>query len=152
MPKWLKLLIITAVALVSPFILMQAIFIFATAPMVAIADDLYPSPGWTKDDHNISGGPLCLGIAGDCDKMWQSYRTSQRITTAEIQQISDGAGLGARVEGNCESMPPGEQYWRTCSVKGMKDGYDVEISVMKPSDDSPQKIVTFSVSSVANRS
>lgn len=154
MPKWLKALIITLVLLASPLVVMQVSFVVATAPMVAIADDLYPDPGWKEDAHNVSGGPFCLGIDVPCDSMWRGYRTKQEITNADLQRISDGAGLGSKVEGNCskKGTDPFSGMHEVCSISGVKDGYDVKVSVSTIVEGNPERIIYFKINNVKNRS
>jgi len=153
--KWLTGVLITLVVLASPLVLMQVLFNIGTAPMVAIADKMRPDPGWNEDGHNVAGGPFCIRYTVPCDSMWRSYRTEQHVTPADVQRISDEALRGAKVEGDCETspLPAGlTGMYTACSAKGVVDGYDVEIKVLKLADfDDVERIILFKVSSIKNR-
>lgn len=138
----------------SPFVVMQASFLIDTAPMVAVADRLRPALGWREEAHNVSGGLFCLGLGVPCDSMWREYRTEQPVTVADVHRISDEAGLGARVEGDCETSPlrAGRTgMYTACSAEGVVDGYDVRIRVLKLGKDDARRIIQVGVSSIENR-
>ena len=152
--KWLKGVLIAALVLASPFVLLQLSHVIGTAKMVAVADELHPASGWEEEAHNVTGGLFCTTIVEPCDSMWRSYRTQQPVTRADIQRTSDEAGLGVSVDGDCETSPlPSNSsgMYRACSAKGVRDGYDVEVRVLKLSEDDPERIIQFRVSSVKNR-
>ncbi|MBC7763001.1 MAG: hypothetical protein H7201_14660 [Candidatus Saccharibacteria bacterium] len=133
---------------------MEVAFNIATAPMVAIADKMRPVLGWHEEAHNVTGGPFCLGWDVPCDSMWRRYRTEQPVTPAEVQRISDEGLRGAKVEGDCETSPLPSNVtgmYTACSAKGVIDGYDVEIEVLKLADDDAERIIQFKVSSIKNR-
>ncbi|KUG56334.1 hypothetical protein AVL61_14575 [Kocuria rosea subsp. polaris] len=140
--------------LASPFIVMQASFLIDTAPMVAVADGVRPDPGWREEAHNISGGLFCIDLAVPCDSMWREYRTEQPVTVADVQRISAEAGLGVRVEGDCDTSPlrPGSTRLHTaCSAEGVVDGYDLRIRVLKFREGDTRRIIQVAVSSIENR-
>lgn len=140
--------------LVSPFIVMQASFLIDTAPMVAVADGVRPAPGWREEAHNVSGGLFCFDVVVPCDSMWREYRTEQPVTVADVQRISDEAGLGARVDGDCETSPLRAGHtgmYTACSAEGVLDGYDVRIRVLKLGEDDARRIIQVAVSSIENR-
>ncbi|MFI7583493.1 hypothetical protein ACH9DO_06845 [Kocuria sp. M1N1S27] len=133
---------------------MQASFLIDTAPMVAVADRVQPAPGWREEAHKVFGGLLCLGLVVPCDSMWREYRTDQPVTVAEVQRISDEAGLGVRVKGDCETSPlrAGRTgMYTACSAEGVVDGYDLQIRVLKLSEDDPRRIIQVRVNSIENR-
>lgn len=152
--KWGTRVLITLAVLASPFIVMQASFLIDTAPMVTVADRVQPAPGWREEAHNVSGGLFCFDLVVACDSMWREYRTEQLVTVAGIQRISDEAGLGARVDGDCETSPlrAGRTgMYTACLAEGVVDGYDVRIRVLKLSEDGPRRIIQVAVSSIDNR-
>ena len=146
--------LVALAVLASPFIVMQASFLIDTAPMVAVADRVQPAPGWREEAHNVSGGLFCFDLVVTCDSMWREYRTEQVVTVSDVQRISDEVGLGARVDGDCETSPlrAGRTgMYTACSVEGVVDGYDVRIRVLKLSEDDPRRIIQVRVSSIENR-
>jgi hypothetical protein len=152
--KWGTRALVALAVLASPFIVMQASFLLGTAPMVAVADRVQPAPGWREEAHNISGGLFCFDVVVPCDSMWREYRTQQPVTVAAVQRISDEAGLGARVRGDCETSPLRAGHtgmYTACSAEGVVEGYDVRIRVLKLSEDDPRRIVQVAVSSIDNR-
>jgi hypothetical protein len=75
-------------------------------------------------------------------------------TVNEVQRISDEAGLEAIVSGDCETspLPPNlTAMYEACSATGVINGYNVEVRVLKLSEDDPERIVQFRLSSVKNR-
>ncbi|KLU11087.1 hypothetical protein [Kocuria sp. SM24M-10] len=152
--RWGTRAVVALAVLVSPFIVMQASFLIDTAPMVAVADRARPDPGWREEAHNVTGGLFCIDLAVACDSMWREYRTEQPVTVADVQRISDEAGLGVRVEGDCETSPlrPGRTgMYTACSAEGVVDGYDVRIRVLKFGEADARRIIQVAVSSIENR-
>lgn len=152
--RWGTRVLVALAVLASPFIVMQASFLLDTAPMVAVADRVQPIPGWREEAHNVSGGLFCFDLVVPCDSMWREYRTERRVTVAGIQRISDEVGLGARVDGDCETSPlrAGRTgMYTACSAEGVLEGYDVRIRVLKLSEDDPRRIIQVAVSSIDSR-
>ncbi|MET4589080.1 hypothetical protein [Arthrobacter sp. 754] len=152
--KWLKGVLLALLVLAAPVLALELSHVIGTAKMVAFADRLQPPPAWKEDAHNVTGGLFCTAVVEPCDSMWRSYRTQQPVVRNDIQRISDGAGLGVRVEGDCETspLPPNvTAMYVACSAKGVRDGYDVEIRVLKLTDDDPERIIQFRLSSIKNR-
>jgi hypothetical protein len=90
----------------------------------------------------------------DCDSIWRSYRTEQKVTPADVQRISDEAMNGAKVKGDCETSPLPSNVtgtYEACSVSAVVDGYDVKVRVLKFSQDSPDGTIQLNLSSVKNR-
>lgn len=115
---------------------------------------MHPASGWEEEAHNVTGGLFCITVVEPCDSMWRQYRTHSPVTAGDVQQISDEAGLGTVVEGDCETSPlPSNStgMYAACSAKGVRDGYDVEIRVLKLSDSDPERIIQFQLSSISNR-
>ena len=157
LPTWLKIVLIVLAVIFGIPAILQVTHDIATAPMVAIADRMHPDPGWNAEGENITGGPFCIRYDVDCDSMWRSYRTEQKVAPADVQSISDEALNGAKVKGDCETSPLPSNVtgmYEACSVSAVSavvDGYDVEVRVLKLSEDSPDRIIQFSLSSVNNR-
>ena len=154
LPTWLKIVLIVLAVIFGIPAILQVTHDIATAPMVAIADRMHPDPGWNAEGENITGGPFCIRYDVDCDSMWRSYRTEQKVTPAVVQRIGDEALNGAKVEGDCETSPLPSNVtglYEACSVSAVVDGYDVEVRVLKLSEDSPDRIIQFTLSSVKNR-
>jgi len=154
MPKALKVVLITLIVLASPLLLLQLSYVAGTAKMRAIADQMHPAPGWVPDGENVSGGIFCIGIAVPCDSMWRQYRAHQPVTPADVHRISVEAGLDGKVDGDCETspLPPNvTSLYEACSAKGVIDGYDVEVRVLKHAEDDPEGIIQLRLSSIRNR-
>ena len=154
LPKWLKVVCILLGVIFAPPALLQVSHLVGTAPMVAISDRLLPDPGWNEDGENITGGLFCISYDVDCNSMWRSYRTEQKVAPADVQRISDEAMNGERVKGDCETSPLASNSTGTyvaCSATAVVDGYDVEVRVLKLDEQSPDRIIQFLLSDVKNR-
>ena len=152
--KWLTGVLIALLILAAPFVLLELSHMIGTAKMRAVADRLQPASGWVEESHNVTGGLFCIAIVEPCDSMWHQYRTRLPVTAGDLQLISGKAGLGATVEGDCETSPLPSNVtgmYGACSAKGVRDGYDVEVRVLKLSVDDPERIIQFRVSSIKNR-
>ena len=76
------------------------------------------------------------------------------MLASDIRRISVEAGLTGQVDGDCKTspLPPNvTSLYEACSAKGVIDGYDVEVRVLKHSEDDPEGIIQFQLSSTKNR-
>jgi hypothetical protein len=154
LPTWLKVVLIVLAVIFGIPATLQVTHVLATAPMVAIADRMHPAPGWNAEGENVTGGPCCIRYDVDCDSMWRSYRTEQKVAPADVQRISDEAMNGAKAKGDSEASPLPSNVtgtYEACSVSAVVDGYDVKVRVLKFSEDSPDGTIQFNLSSVKNR-
>jgi hypothetical protein len=57
-PTWLKVVLIVLAVIFGIPATLQVTHVIATAPMVAIADQMHPAPGWNAEGENVTGGPF----------------------------------------------------------------------------------------------